>query len=245
MEAQQELPIEPSEGQEEPKPDPSAEKLTQLESSLQEERESRIRLEGQISALQTQAQTPAPVEPEERVYSRIELQSMLDDGKISESQRDQMLDDQRTKQLRKEILAEVRQENQAFQAQQSIQSQVSEYTSALPDLYTQGSDHEKRAAKELTYLIQMGQDPNQLSTKLLAMKLAFGEASKLKEVSRKTRETHAETSSGSGDAGEPAKDLGPSNINNRMRSFYKEQIEKGRYTGWDDPNLKKELKYVR
>ena len=74
--------------------------------------------------------------------------------------------------------------------------------------------------------------------------MAFGHADRIKETTRDTRETHAEAGSAGAGAEASNNAKGPK-LSVRMKAHYDKMIADNYYSGYNDPKLKAELKYVK
>jgi hypothetical protein len=202
------------------------------------ERDERVRLDERIKALEKKPEAP------EREHTRAELQSLVEDGKLTQGQADDILDRQRDRRYSRELDERLERRDAANQVQQDVVYEMRRYQEAIPKVKDQGSEERARVQTEFNYLIAKGDDPDSLSTQLKALRMAFGPVEKLQETTDATRETHQETGGAAEPAGgkaaadEPPKDLSP-----RELRHYQKGLDQGRYKNWDE--VRAELKYKR
>jgi hypothetical protein len=211
-----------------------------LQAELDREKEERIRLE-------ERSKTPAP--PGEKVYTRPELDKMVDDGAITEATRDEYLQRQQAQQTSTQIQSEVSRQVNESTALTRVLSQIDRYQELIPDLMDEGSENRRRLKAEYSFIEDLEGKPDSVlavrKMELKAARAAFGPVDRIKETTAKTRDTHTETG-GAGEGGErggsvegqPAKGMTADE-----KTYYTYQIQQGIYKGWDEVN--KEYGYKR
>lgn len=198
------------------------------------------RLEGMAEANQRPAQRQ-----EEPKFTRAQLKAQVDEGKISESEMDEILE----RQLKAEVLAEARKtvkdETATMTTAQKVKGQISRYMELEPDINVPGTAIQKRADAEFNALVELGDDPKSQTTTLKALRAVLGPVEDLERAksARGERETYEGGSGAGGDdsGGGSNKDGSPANLTPRERAFYTKQIDRGIYKDWDA--VKEELKH--
>jgi hypothetical protein len=216
----------------------SKERTERLEADLQQQKVANEQFTAKLKTLEEDQKKPDP--PKE--YSRTELSGLVEQGRISEAQQDQILEQQTERRITDKLTKEFT-EREATQRQNAeLTRQGDEYRKLVPDLAVQGSEAWSKAQQSYRELIAQGH-ADDLKTEVLAIRMAHGPIDRIQETTQKHLQTHEETG-GVGDEAEPTKGV-PRGVTKRLQSFYKKQIERGLYTGWDDPKLKKELSYAK
>ena len=252
---QDSLPLEPVEDTqkpEEPAVEPEPEKpaeptAVELAADLQASRERIAHLEGALLAHPPNAE-PAKAEP--KVYTRIELQKQVDEGNISEADRDDIIITQAKDEVRREVLAEVDKRLTTTQNASKMQTDMTAYKEAYPDVMKEGSDLRNRVKAEITALSAINGTPADddalFRMELSALRSVLGPPSKMREKTREVRTTHQETGGSAPDTTSKADvDKAPKGLPERIKTFYQQKIDRGIYKGWNDPDVKKELEHVR
>jgi hypothetical protein len=176
------------------------------------------------------------VEKPQPVFTRQELNKFLDDGKISQEQMDNILDNQNQTKIDQGVKNAV-----GKQAQDELTSTgLTRYMTARPEAIVEGTDDRRRVTAQFNKLIEEGQ-PNNKATELLALKIAFGpiEALEAASVGSHDRMTHQDAGGEGGD--DNVTDSSPKDLTSRQRRFYQSKIDQGIYSDWDA--VKSELKY--
>ncbi len=196
-------------------------RLDDINGQLQQERESRIRLES----------AKPSADPE---YSREELLKMVEDETKTQAQADALWEKQITDNVTKKVLGTV----SHIDSQRQINRDLKEYKRLKPGITKNGSEDRDKVTEEYTYLISIGQ-PDNVSTELTAVRNVFGPVDKLNK--KIELETHQETGTGSPPA--KAEHAVLKGLDQRQKDFYSKRIEIGVYKNWDE--VEKELKYKR
>ena len=220
------------------------------EAELEREREHRIRLEEQLKAKETPT-TPTKTQP---TYSRADLQKLVEEGRITQTDADAYMDDlieQRAVQrARSEIDAKLT-ESQKFS---TVQSRLNEYVSLMPGLRQPSSEEFKRAAQEYAFLVDLEGLPKtelqKRTMELKAVRMAYGDVSTIKartasSTTTPEREVPMETHSSnhrppSVNGRDPIKDLTPAQKAHYEKMFMKSNDYPN---GWED--VRKELLWQR
>lgn len=213
--------------------------IAALRAELVAEREARLRLEGRLAERErASGEEAAP----EKTYTRAELQRAVDEGRISEDQRDDILDTQRARQLK----AELREEIRAEEAQRRIQDEIDRYSREVPGI-TQGSTHANRRLLEQEYqqLVASGL-PDGPGTQLAALRSAFGRlGTAVRETTRQSRERHEEAGSGGGGPAGGGGNAWQKGLPQKQIRYLQNQLDKGLYSGTDDPAFQRYVAIAR
>jgi hypothetical protein len=199
-------------------------KLATLQNELQKEREDRIRAEERAKA------------EKPKVLSRAELNQLVADGSLTEDARDEYLEKQREERIEQRLEAKFAAERKQSDRISLINAQMERYKTLIPDVMVAGSEPRARVESEFNFLVSVDGQPQSneeaLALELKALRAAFGPVDRLKETTRKRRETHQETGGGAADEGGPKEDTAPSKLTARERDHYQRLIDSGVYTGW-------------
>lgn len=210
-----------------------------IESLRNENAQHRAQLAQQTANSRQQTESP-------RVYTRAQLDTLVERGDITEAQRDAYMAQQETRQREETVRQTVAGEYAAQQRANDTKQAIGRYVAAHPSLMQAGSEERNRVTKVYTELVGRGYADG-ADTELLALEREFGPVSEIQERTRDTRRTDSPAggadASGDDDAG--GGDSGaPKDMNATTRELYEVQIAKGRYSGWDDPALLKEWEYA-
>lgn len=206
-------------------------KASALEAELQQDRIERARLEERVAAV---TQTPATAEPPP--LTEAQMQSLVDEGKLTEGEVKTELE----RRFRAELDLSTDQKVQtaiATQKQQDVvQTEFDAYVAAFPDVNKAGTADFQRVRNEINSLVKLGV-PHTLQSELIAMRKEFGSLDRVEETTNLRREYHQEaggSGGGQADAGAGSatwqKGLTAGQI-----SAYSDQLQKGIYKGEDDP----------
>lgn len=206
--------------------------------------------ESTTSRLQSEL-TDARKEPAEETksYTVQELQVMVDDGRISEGTRDGILSQQTRDQTRNEIKTEMREEMASMRQSQQIDGEIAKYTDSNADVMKEGTELRGRVEEEYQFLVSHG-EPVGKFTELKSLRAVMGPSDRIRETTAERRPTHSdEGGSGAGDSDRGGSKEGgvpgPLQKDPKLKFHYDGLIATGVYSGYDDPDLVKEMKYVR
>jgi hypothetical protein len=228
----------------EEKPPATAEDLAALRAELEAEKGERIRLQGQLDALN--AAPPArPTPPEKKKeFTRIELQQMVDAGTIDEAKMAEVLEQQRDGRLLEKVRAEIQAGLSEAHARSAADAEFAKYRARLGGLDTPGHPNRERVSREFAALRALGA-PEGASTELAALRAAFGPADAIKEKTAEENEGHREAG-GAGSGGEPpSKPSWQKGLSKDRISYLQGQLNSGFYKGVDDPAFKSYVKFAR
>ena len=205
------------------------------------EREKRHNLEREISELKGQMEGLRAKADAPKQYTRQELASLVDDGKLEQGQADQIMENQ----LRAKVTKEAKDAAVAAVTSNAridrVNTEIARYKEAVPDVLNDGSAARQRVEQEFQYLVALGDDPN-AATELKALRAVYGPVDNLQK-GEPARETHQETGGEDPDAGDDGMrtDGMPKGLTAAQRAYYKPLI--GRlYKDWDE--VQAELKYA-
>lgn len=240
-------PDEGAGGEGEPSPlEPGGKRFKQVyarakdaESKLQELREAKARLEGQLEATRT-----APAVPEPKVEPRLtwtQLEAGIADGKITQAQALEYRDET----LRQEFDRKLQEDRRTRDRSTTVSGELAQYKQVVPEILSPGTPERQRVEQEFTYLVNLGYDAKDLRTELLACRNVLGDIQKVKErrearnipSGRSTMQDIAAPGKPKPDAKDPLKDL-----TGAERKHYQKMIDRGVYKGWSE--VKEELLFV-
>jgi hypothetical protein len=209
----------------------AAEKRALLESERRKDLEART---------QHPAAPPAPTPPEKPPPTRAQLRALVDEGQITQDEMDAEIE----RQIEARVTQTVSSAQDTKDRAAKINEEIDLYMERIGDLKDPTSDNHQRIRAEYAALRKRGYE-NDATTELLALRSVFGDPEKVKipETGNVDRETDATTHAGGGSEGrdepEDAGDGSPKGLDKDFKDYYSKAIEKGRFKGWDDPNLKK------
>lgn len=235
-------PVQPA--REEPHPlEPGGDRFKQVwargkdaEYKLQQERERAARLEGELQALKATHST----KPADPIYTMAQLQGFVDEGKISQAQALDYWAKQSEKEAERKAEAKFNALYESKTKTQSIQQELDKYKAAVPEILQAGTPEYARMEQEHQYLIQMGYDPNDMRTAVLAARAAFGDPTTMAQRKKATTQQGARptmqdvqttgSSSSKPAAKDPLHTLSPA-----QKAHYTKMIANGMYpNGWKD-----------
>jgi hypothetical protein len=210
---------------------PKSQFLAALSNAEQKRERELAALRAEFEAKLEKA-TAKPADQPKR-YSRPELLAAVSAGTIPQDQADAEWE----RQIREDARAEARQiateTVSRAQRMESVSTQISQYTEAVPELLDRGSDTYQKVAGEFRFLVAQGDDPKSLSTELKAIRAALGPVEKVRAArsGRASHEDHRETGGGGGGAG-PRGGQGNLKLTERERAHYQRGIDNGLYKDW-------------
>lgn len=226
--------IEPGKG-EDAGGSPPREEVEGLRRALAAERNQKSTLKSQLADLT--AKVDELSKKPEKEYSRAELQSFVDDGRMSQGEADRLLDEQIKRTVKTEVRDEIKADLSRETLAARINTEIDKYTEVYPDILSDGSDNRRLVAEEYQRQLSLGK-PDNMQTELDALAAVFGPSTRLSKGRQKDPETHQDVGSDGG--GTPAK-TGAPKLPANVKAHYEKMISAGRYKGWDDPVLKAEV----
>jgi hypothetical protein len=229
-------PVEPTEPitEPEPKPDP-------LQDQLDDERERRIRLEERL-AVQKEEPPPAKEEPPKE-FTRAELRSAVNDGKLDDDQMEEIWSTQQRTAIRRDTEEILDRREQQRTSTDTIETETAKYHETYPDISDVKSDNWSKIKREYDFLVKIG-NPDSKATELMAMRSALGNPTRVRERTSDLRETTRETSSGTGAPvahGERPVDIF-NQIPTKYRAYTKDRYDQGQITLEE---IKKDIPYMK
>ncbi|MGL4282567.1 MAG: hypothetical protein ACRCSI_02685 [Eubacterium aggregans] len=152
------------------------ERVKQLESTYQQEREDRIRLEERLKAQETQQQS-------QKEYGWEELETFISEGKMTRAEAQTYRDEQNKAKVKRELRAE--QERESVNSR--ILGEIGQYQSSIPDVMISGSDNRQKYEREHTYMVRHLGMPDNYATQLAAVRAAFGDLDTVKRTQEARR----------------------------------------------------------
>lgn len=187
--------------------------------------------------------TPAQTTAQPRIYRASELQEMVDAGSITMAQKDEQLQAQQQYHFQQQLDARTAQ----LATQTQIQREIERYMDARPTLRDPKTEDVRkvwdRAHKIAT---RFGVDARDLRVQAQALEEIYGSPEKAKPVEETTRDRKAtnQRSGASSPGSSPASDDSdgqPRGLSDYQRQNFEGGIQRGRYSGWKDPMLRREL----
>jgi hypothetical protein len=229
----------------EPDPDPEPEPEQQppdpvavLEARLNEEREARLRLEGEMRARNTPA-AAAPAAPPKKKFTRAELRTAMENGQINEDQMEEVWSNQRDDTLREEFAVEMGRREREQSVGARVKGDTQQYIDTFPEVRRQGSDEWNRVKREFDYLVSIGEAGDD-TTQLKALRAALGPAERVPDRTAERRETPRGAHSPGGPGRRPVDIF--NKIPQKYRSYYKDRYENGQI---DLATIEKDLPYMK
>lgn len=219
----------------------SPEKEAGLLSALQAERSKRHDLERDLAQLKGTVDTLKQTQTQPKQYTRTELQSEVDAGRMSSDAADRLLENQRDQKLKTETKQELTDERRQEEMASRIKAEVDLYRKFEPNIEVDGSEARLLVAEEYNRQVTNLGKPQNMQTELDALAATYGPSSKLQKGRETQAQTHQETGgAGGGDeevAGNPPKGLSPD-----AKKYYGKMIENGMYADW--AAVEKELSHA-
>jgi len=217
------------------------ERMGRMEQMLIDAQERNTRLENEVLAARNEVATPPP-----KVFSEAELDQLIQDGKIDEGQKAQVLREQMKRELKTELTGELAQQNQATSQQDKVAAVIQKYRDVMPDLATKGSENRQKAEEEYKALAEIEGQPADafaaLQMEARALRAAFGPPTKVVERTAAHAAADEQGSSGGGGSAAPStKELGGLSLSDSQKAHYTRMIDQGLYKDWDA--VKAEVNY--
>ena len=206
-------------------------KAEALEAELQQDRIERARLEERVNAA-----TKDPGTPEPPPLTEIQMQALVDEGKLTEGE----VKTEMERRFRAELDLSTDKKVQtaiATQKQQDVvQTEFDAYIAAFPDVNKPGTADFQRVRNEINSLVKLGV-PHTLQSELIAMRKEFGSLDRVEETTNLRREYHQEAggSGGGQNAADASTATWQKGLTPGQIGAYTDQLQKGIYKGEDDP----------
>lgn len=213
------------------------------ETKLQQLREEKARLEGQLEATRT-----APPVPEPKVEPRLtwtQLEAGIAEGKITQAQALDYRDETLRQDLKRDFDQQLREERTTRERSTTVSGELAQYKQAIPAILSVGTPERQKVEREFAYLVSIGYDAKDLRTELIACRTALGDVRTIKEkqlastipTDRGTMQDISANGKPKTDAKDPLKA-----ITAEQRKYYQHMIDRGQYKGWKE--VREELEFV-
>ena len=211
----------------------------ELNTQLETERRTNDRLQGQIDARNEQPPAP-PVkeEPPPAVFTREQLRTAVDEGKLSEDQMEQMWADQIVSRTTRETTEMLDQRDSVRSVELTVDTEYEKYVAAFPDLKDMKSELWGKVKSAYDYNVKLGA-PDTKATEVAAMRAALGSHERIQENTAALSETPQGTGGGA-QGGKRPSDIW-ARVPLRLRAGLKEMVSKGTRTLAD---IEKDIPYM-
>lgn len=218
-----------------------------LASQRQRYEEQLTGLRAEFEAYKAGAGTKKQDDQAPKRYTRPELRSLVDSGKITQEQADDQWALQVREEAREEASAVALDTVTRKQTKERIDSDIAAYVRLKPEIKESGSDVREKIRDEFNYLVSIGK-PADTSTELAAIRAVLGPVDKLQKAASASRaQDHDQQGGGSEGAGGGPKGGGQKKLHQYLtgenKAYYERGIKQGRYKDWDAVDA--ELKYAR
>ena len=194
--------------------------------------EEAARLRAENDALRAEKAKPAEVKP----LSRVELNQLVADGKITQDAADAAWEKQIREDAKREAREAARSEVDGKQREVTVERQLGEYRTLVPTAWDAGSKERSKTEREFKALVEMGLPNNQV-TEVAALRAAFGDPEVIR-ASKSTGkpgpgESHVEVGGGErpGEGG-VGEDGAPKDLSEREKAHYANLIQRGIVKDW-------------
>jgi hypothetical protein len=208
----------------------------ELTGQIQESRETLAEMRGRLEA--------APPAPPPKEFTREELNKAVEDETLTQSAADAILEKQLEARITRKAEERIAETTAAASQTAAQDAEVGQYTEAHPELKDKTSPKFQKVESEYQRLVASGL-PKGRATEVAALKIALGPPDVLSDRTREARETHVETGGAGGGGGEKPPAVGENSVPKKYRAHYARMIDQGQYTGWNDPKIEAEKKYMR
>lgn len=241
--------LEHEEGAAEDKPKEGSGQLELfLEANRKNGEDLNERFDRLTQELRRQNEQPREAKPEtpQPIYTAAQLQPLIESGDINAAQAAEYLAEAKVAKLEEKLRREMDQKLETQSRQASVQSKLTVYQDAIPELADRTSDEFKRLNREYQMLVTEDGKPRGEETLLEACRLTFGRdpaKAKPRETTAERQRSVERSGSGGGRTADrsPEKGKWPEWVPKDNRDWWERQIQRKVYTGMDDPKLKKEL----
>lgn len=213
------------------------------ETKLQQIREEKARLEGQLEATRTAAAVPES-KPEPRL-TWTQLEAGIAEGKITQAQALDYRDETIQKALEAKFEQKLREDRSTRDRTTTVSGELDQYKQAIPAVLAQGTPERQKVEREFSYLVSLGYDAKDLRTELLACRTALGDIQQVKERQAASGiPSHRGTMQDIPASGKPKTDPKDplKTMTGEQRKYYQRMIDKGQYKGWAE--VRDELAFV-
>ena len=238
-------------------PAPDTESVEQGQDLAQQNQEQALeiaRLKGQLEGgtsapapapIPVQTATPAPAP--ERIPTRSEIQSRIDADEITQDEGNRLIDEVTERRITQQVQAQG-----AIQLRdQQLNAEMALYHEHNNEIWQSGEVRDK-VQTEFREICRINGGPptpgssQERAFELQAMRSVVGAPKAKVEETNNPPPVHVETGGGSGGEGPVHKTgTGAAAVPAKYRDHYQKGIDRGLYTGWDDPTLKAEIPHMR
>lgn len=227
--------VEPGQGEDSGDSPPRKEEIEGLRRALAAERNEKRTLKSKLDELS--ASVDELKKKPSKEYTHAELQSFVDDGRMSQAEADRIREQQMERKLEERVSERLESKTSAKELEGRLNAELQRYLEVHPEIATEGSKERNLVAEEYQRQLSLGK-PDNLQTEIDALSVVFGPSSRLQKAREKEAETHQDVGSDSG--GKPSSKGAPK-LPAHVKEHYEKLIKMRHYSGWDDPVLKKEV----
>lgn len=203
-------------------------------------------LEAKVNELTAKLEAAATQRDQPKVLTRSELRAAVDAGQITQEQADAEIE----RQIREETRAAAEQTAHEtvtlVERRKQIDGEINRYKAVAPEILDDSSETRAEIKAEFQKLVELGDNPKELSTQLKAIRAVLGPVERLEKArsGASQHDTHRETGGGGSGGGAGSKKTGKlsDQLAPDARKEYQRKIDNGLYKDWaavDD-----ELKYA-
>ncbi|MGH7187227.1 MAG: hypothetical protein ACREIB_13235 [Pseudomonadota bacterium] len=223
-----------------------------LKAALEAERRQRQAAEARTSGLETSVaelrgrldgMATNGTRPAQKPLTRAELKQAVAEDKITEDESDAIWERQITEKAVKEAVSAAKETVETGTLSGRISAEIGRYKAVVEGLDYKESAAFQKVAAEFRHLTGLGYNADEIRTEVAALRAAFGPIEALETTTKpREREGHRETGGRSGSERDGDRHDGyPRGFPDRMRAHYDRMIDRGQYSGKDDPRFKKEM----
>lgn len=191
----------------------------------------------------------APAEKPKR-YTRAELNAAVEAKQITQEQADAQIEAQIREDARSDAALVANETVTAAQQKVRVDTEIARYKVVAPEILDDAHETRQRIKDEFQALVDLGDDPRQLSTQLKAIRAVLGPVEKLERArnGKPAHESHREFGGGGGESqGGKKKDddsaLTYDDLSPREKAHYDKGIASGLYK--DKAAVNAELKFAK
>ncbi len=212
--------------------DPSGAEKAGLIAAAQDERNKRHVLERQVAELQGEKKGREEAsKTETKQLSAADLRIAVDEGRLTETQADEIRDRQIEERVTSKVSETVNATLSQHQSSTQIDAEVDRYLKARPAVDAEGSPERARVQSAFTEITKLGLPDDQRTT-LMALRNAFGPIDAVETAGPGKRPAASHDETGGSDEGGDGGPTGgwPKAMPTANRLYYDDLIHKGIYT---------------
>ena len=214
---------------------------TQFLAALHSANEKYASLEAKFNELQTQAKQPDLP----KRYTRQELNAAVEAGQVTQAAADEIWENQVYAEAEARARRVTLDTVTTASRKGRVDSEIAQYKRLAPEILDDAHETRQKIKEEFTALVELGDDPRELTTQLKAIRAVLGPLEKLERArsGRFSADSHRETGGG-GSGGEKPKGSGKlvDRLDAKAKEHYGDQIKKGLYKDWGE--VEKTLTYA-